>query len=187
MLPVVLSYGAKNTSQKKWVNRVKRSLKQKGVLVTHISPFLTLCNAHLVANGDGDWSEGNRYTLAHEHDLSQLAYIISNLADQQQEILLTGDFNIPKCSFFYRRFVNMANVQDIFGNCDTPTFHKEFLPPNASAHCIDYMFLRSANVWSTRKTDLLFQEKVILANGTRTYVSDHLGLFAHLERTADRI
>jgi sphingomyelin phosphodiesterase 2 len=127
--------------KKKWINRLKRSVKSKGVLLTQLTPSLTLCNAYLVANGDGDWSLQNRYAQAHTHDLNQLNRVMGELVKQQQDILLTGDFNVPKWSHFYRDFLTNSGMTDVFGDDETPTFHQEFLLQRPEVHCIDDIFV----------------------------------------------
>lgn len=170
--------------KRKAVNRWKRNLKKKGILVTHLTEQCATINAHLVANGDGNWCKTNRYYAAHQHDIEQLANIVVNLGQQTRHILVTGDFNIPKESDLYHQFVAASHVRDAFGQEDlTPTFHASSLPPGKEAHCIDYIFLRSDQI-CVRNTARLFQEKVQLPDGNSLYVSDHIGLLAELSNVS---
>jgi sphingomyelin phosphodiesterase 2 len=168
--------------RKLW-NRLKRAMKKKGMLVCQVvGQNLLFCNAHLVANGDGDWSPTNRYYCAHEHDIEQLVSLIGDLTCREgaNTLVISGDFNIPKCSDLYQKFVDLSLVVDVFAGDDSPTFHEEALPPGAKVHCIDYLFVRPQNEGiSVRKTAYLFQDK-ILVEEKEQYVSDHMGLMAEV-------
>jgi len=99
--------------KRKWINRVKRSLKKKGVpLATLADMPLTVCNVHLIANGDGDWSEQGRYYCAHTHDITLLATTITHLQEKGNSIVISGDFNVPKWSGPYHVFLALQ--------CDGP-------------------------------------------------------------------
>jgi hypothetical protein len=165
-------------SKKKLHNRLKRALKRKGVLVAHLAKHnLVLCNCHLVANGDGDWSQTSRYYHAHEYDITALSTLIHDLI-QQNTLLICGDFNIPKWCELYHRFVDLSQAIDVFGKDNTPTFREEYLPVGQKAHCIDYIFVRSAaqGLYASQ-TAVLFREKITI-DGQQVSLSDHLGLMA---------
>lgn len=170
--------------KKKWINRLKRAVKKKGALVCCLAEWpLIICNTHLVANGDGDWSQSSRYYSAHMHDVTALATLITDLSHRSNEtdILVSGDFNFPKCSDLYQKFVKLSYATDIFEGEETPTFHKEFLVSGQQAHCIDYIFLRSQHPLQIKKKMYLFQEMVTLPSGETRYLSDHLGLLVEAE------
>jgi endonuclease/exonuclease/phosphatase family metal-dependent hydrolase len=159
-------------------------MKRKGTLVAHIvEKGVIICNCHLVANGDGDWSQSNRYYAAHMHDLAALATLVTDLHNNEQNVVISGDFNIPKCSNLYQVFLDLSHSSDAFEGDETPTFHEEFLLPDQQAHCIDYIFFRSHQLPSITKKAFLFQEKVTLPCGERCYLSDHLGLCVETEFT----
>lgn len=165
--------------KKKWINRLKRSMKKKGVLVsTHTENLLTICNVHLVANGDADWSASSRYYSAHEHDIAALVDQLNVLTQKRsgQLIIISGDFNIPKCSDLYQKFIAMSQAKDLFEDDESPTYHQEFLIPGQIPHRIDYIFALSQNLFHIDHKALLFQEKFSLSSGDDQYLSDHLGL-----------
>jgi endonuclease/exonuclease/phosphatase family metal-dependent hydrolase len=174
--------------KKKLKNRLKRAMKRKGVLVARImEKGVIVCNCHLVANGDGNWSQGSRYYAAHVHDLTALASLVTDLHNHEQNVVISGDFNIPKCSNLYQTFLDLSHSHDTFEGDETPTFHKEFLFPDQQAHCIDYIFFRSHQSPRIIKKALLFQEKVTLPSREQHYLSDHLGLCVEAEFTASRV
>jgi endonuclease/exonuclease/phosphatase family metal-dependent hydrolase len=169
--------------KKKWVNRLKRFAKKKGALLSVVADTsLTICNTYLVANGDGDWSECGRYYRAHEHDLRALVDLITQISCEPQasSLLVSGDFNIPKGSNLYTKFVHDAHVMDLFASDASPTYHKEFLAADQISHCIDYIFIRSLFSARIQQPVVLFKEKVTLPSGKCQFLSDHLGLFVHI-------
>jgi endonuclease/exonuclease/phosphatase (EEP) superfamily protein YafD len=163
--------------KRKAINRWKRRLKNKGALIARTEEVTTI-NTHLVANGDGDWSTTSRYSEAHRHDLTMLASTVLDLAKWGESVLVAGDFNFPKESSFYKQFVSLAPVYDVFGQDTTPTFHQEFLSPGQQAHCIDYIF--HSERFRVMSSSRIFKEKIPLPSGF-TYASDHDGLVASFE------
>jgi Endonuclease/Exonuclease/phosphatase family. len=171
--------------KKRWINRLKRATKRKGVLqctcmlsMLH-QQSLHLWNVYLVANGDGDWSEAGRYYQAHLHDIIAVAEQSAQKTCPGARVIV-GDFNIPKESSLYRTFVQHTHVYDVFENDQTPTFHAAFLAPGQQAHCIDYLFLDSHTVEhiAVRQKRYLFQNQISLPSGRDLYLSDHVGIWA---------
>ncbi|GCE22242.1 endonuclease/exonuclease/phosphatase family protein [Dictyobacter kobayashii] len=165
--------------KKKWINQLKRSLKKKGVLVsTYTENLLTICNVHLVANGDADWSASSRYYSAHEHDIAALTDLLNLFTQKEsgQLIIVSGDFNIPKCSDLYQKFIAISQATDLFEYDESPTYHKEFLFPGQIPHRIDYIFAFSQSPLHIGHKELLFQERFSLSSGEYQYLSDHIGL-----------
>src|SRR5438270_5052991 len=158
-------------------------IHKKGVLVAKIQgKALLICNTHLIPNRQGNWSRENKLYQPHEKQLEELSNLIAQAAHQENYVVVSGDFNIPKSSDLYTHFLNISHAKDIFAADDTPTFHAEFLPPGKKALRIDYIFLYPEEAAMTiHASSLLFQNKVTLRNGKTAYLSDHLGLMAELE------
>ena len=158
-------------------------IHKKGTLVAKIrgEPLL-LCNTHLIPNSEGDWSRENKLYQTHEKQLEELSRLIAQVAHKENYVVVSGDFNIPKCSDLYTHFLDISHAKDIFEADDTPTFHAEFLVPGRKAHRIDYIFLypEEASI-AIHTSSLLFQNRVTLRNGKTAYLSDHLGLMAEFE------
>jgi sphingomyelin phosphodiesterase 2 len=154
----------------------------KGTLVTKMMDVpLMIFNTHLTANGAGDWSRGSKLYPTHEAQLDQLSKLIRQVKGKESTSVISGDFNIPKCSELYRKFMDLSVTKDVFGQDDTPTFHSEFLPAGKQTHRIDYIFTYSPETKvEVNETSLLFQDKVKLLNGKTSYLSDHIGLMAVL-------
>ncbi len=152
----------------------------KGTLVSKmINVPLVNFNTHLTANGAGNWSRGSRLYPMHEAQLDQLSKLIGQFTDKESVSVISGDFNIPKCSELYTRFLDLSQAKDAFGEDDTPTFHSEFLPAGKQLHHIDYIFTYSPETKvEVNDSSLLFQDKVKLLNGKISYLSDHIGLMA---------
>lgn len=152
----------------------------KGTLVSKMMDVpLVIFNTHLTANGAGDWSRGSRLYPTHEAQLDQLSKLIGQVTGQERASVVSGDFNIPKCSELYRRFVDLSQAKDAFGQDDTPTFHSEFLPAGKQTHRIDYIFTYSPEIKvEVNDSSLLFQNQVQLLNGKISFLSDHIGLMA---------
>ena len=154
----------------------------KGTLVSKLSDVpLVIFNTHLTANGVGDWSRASRFYPMHEAQLDQLSKLIVQVTGKESIGVVSGDFNIPKCSELYRSFLDLSQAKDAFGPDDTPTFHSEFLPAGKQTHRIDYIFTYSPGAKvDVNESSLLFQDKVQLLNGKTSYLSDHIGLMAGL-------
>ncbi|QBD82357.1 endonuclease/exonuclease/phosphatase family protein [Ktedonosporobacter rubrisoli] len=168
--------------EKRWWKRATQPLKRKGALLACLPQWsLATCNCHLIANKADDWSQASRYYRAHEYALERLADIVNSLAQQRRHILIMGDFNIPKQSELYQKFVQLSQATDLFEQDDSPTYHKEFWP---NPQRLDYVFFQmeeKREQLHVRHKDFLFQEKVRLQNGKDHYLSDHIGLMAELE------
>lgn len=139
----------------------------KGALVTRIGG-LSVVNAHLLANTDGDWSTGNRFHAIHRAQLTALAQLIEGTC------IVTGDFNIPRHKPLFQGFLATTGLVDTFGGNCPPTFQLSYLPAGLHSQCID--FILTAGL-TTESTEVLFEDEVPALG----YVSDHLGLQARLE------
>jgi endonuclease/exonuclease/phosphatase family metal-dependent hydrolase len=141
----------------------------KGALVTRIGG-LSVVNAHLLANTDGDWSADNRFHPIHRAQLAALARLVGGLGDP---CVVTGDFNIPRHKPVVQDFLAATGLADAFGGECPPTFHLAYLSPGRHSQCIDFILTTGL---TTSAAHLLFAEKLALG-----YVSDHLGLQADLQ------
>jgi len=158
--------------------RIRQAFIQRGVLASQIPErSLIVCNTHLMANMDGKWSKENRYYPAHQDDMRQIAALVQQLTNQEQHLLISGDFNIPKHSDLYPLFVAHSLAIDVFGEDDTPTYRPENSGFRGKPHCLDYIFYRSTTLQAQSHTHIL-QEERPLANGEKSYLSDHIGLMA---------
>jgi endonuclease/exonuclease/phosphatase family metal-dependent hydrolase len=168
--------------RKHWWKRAMEPLKHKGVLLCSIPQrSLTTCNCHLLANMTDDWSQASPYYGAHLHALQRLATLLNGLAEQEKDLLIMGDFNIPRQSDLYQQFVSLSHATDVFEQEESPTYHREFWP---NPQRLDYIFLRvkkNGEQIPVRQKGLLFADKVQLSNGKNHYLSDHMGLMATLD------
>jgi endonuclease/exonuclease/phosphatase family metal-dependent hydrolase len=142
----------------------------KGVLLTRLDQ-LWIANTHLLANLDGDWSDGSRFTPIHRGQLEALARVVERL---EGPVVLCGDFNVARDSTPYEEFLDRTGLVDALGGESPPTFHAEYLGPGKSPHCIDFILLRGLEVQSAEQ---ILTDKVNLPSGP-AYVSDHIGLRA---------
>lgn len=147
----------------------------KGVLVTRLTaPEICIVNTHPTANGDGDWSESNRFHPVHKAQLARLAGVIG---DQPRPIVVTGDFNVASDSALYSDFIAATGLADAFGGQCPPTFRAEYLSQGSSPHCIDFILV--AGPIAVEAADLILADEQELPNGP-AYVSDHIGLRARI-------
>jgi endonuclease/exonuclease/phosphatase (EEP) superfamily protein YafD len=147
----------------------------KGALVTRLDPAgLYVVNTHPTSNRDGDWSPAGRFYPLHRAQLDALARV---LRDTGGPAVVCGDFNIDRDSALFRDFVRDAGLSDAFGGTCPPTFRAEYLPAEATPHCID--FILTTEAIEVTAANLLFTGKEPLPGGPG-YLSDHLGLYARL-------
>lgn len=144
----------------------------KGVLVSALRDRpLTIANAHLSPNKDGDWSPGNRF---HPIQSAQLD-LVRDACAGPGDTILTGDFNLAAGSALHGEFLAGGGWLDAFAGDGRPTFHVEFLPPGRPSSRIDHVLLRGdrATVHEARQ---VFEDRVPLAGG-EAFLSDHVGLY----------
>jgi len=155
--------------------RVRRALLSavQGLTVVELaSPAVTIVNAHLTANRDGDWSRGNRF---YEFQRAQLRRFNATLARWRRPGLtvIAGDFNIASDSDHYAGITEHGTRHDPFAATNPVTFHATFLSPGEPAHRIDYILLAGEAAVFDAAT--LFPRPVIV--GTKPYyLSDHIAL-----------
>ena len=147
----------------------------KGALVTRLAdPELCVINTHPVANGDGDWSEANRFYPLHRAELAVLARVVNEAGPRA---VVCGDFNVSRGSTLFGGFMAATGLADAFAGACPATFRAEYLPAGATTHCID--FILTAGEVTTESAALVFAEK----KEPLGYVSDHIGLRARLSLT----
>jgi hypothetical protein len=154
---------------------VRLEARLKGVLVTQFArPGLRVINVHPAANRDGDWSRGSRFYPLHRAQLAALARVVRG-ADAPA--VVCGDFNVDRASSLFGEFVTEARLADAFNGSCPATFHTEYLPSGKTPHCID--FILTSDGVKVEAATVVFADKEPLPGGPG-YISDHLGLRAHL-------
>jgi endonuclease/exonuclease/phosphatase family metal-dependent hydrolase len=161
------------------------TLGGKGMLVTRLAgQSMVLVNVHLSPNKDGDWSRDNRFWPVHQAQLRVLARLIATPAISEADLaIICGDFNIAKDSDLIDGFMSQTGVHDAFEGDLAPTFHLEFLEAGRRPHCIDYILIGGSGDSKVASAEQVMTEKVVLADGTETFPSDHVGLCAKLIQT----
>ncbi|WP_433465209.1 endonuclease/exonuclease/phosphatase family protein [Spirillospora sp. CA-128828] len=150
-------------------------LLSKGALFTRIrlpGGFLTVVNTHLSANMDMDWSPSNAYTKVEESELRGLANAVNRI-DRAEPLVAMGDFNVPRDSDYFQRFVSATGLRDALAGDNEPTYRPEY----ADIGAIDQLVVRPGLEATTR---LVFKEEVRLPTGRSAVLSDHYGIEATL-------
>ncbi|UWP79549.1 endonuclease/exonuclease/phosphatase family protein [Dactylosporangium fulvum] len=139
---------------------------------------LAVVNTHLSANRDDDWSPGNRYTRIEQAELRHLAGVLGGV-DPALPVVATGDFNVPRDSPVLAEFVAAAGLRDLMAGDTGPTYRPT--PQFPAPPAFDHVLVRPA---PGRELDgrarLVFQDEVPLADGRRSYLSDHFGIATDL-------
>lgn len=159
---------------------------RKGILLAQLKNSQTwILTTHLIQNSDypwieNVWSENNKFSGLIQSQLDQTASVVKTLVGAGTDVVLTGDFNIPKRTNLYKLFIKDAKVVDAFAKFNSPTYHASFIPETANAERLDYIFYSSPrNKISASDQKHLF-EKPIIIDGEELYVSDHVGLMAQI-------
>ncbi|ACY95963.1 endonuclease/exonuclease/phosphatase family protein [Thermomonospora curvata] len=153
--------------------RFKAALK--GALITPLrDQGVCVINTHPVANGDGDWSDANRFRPLQQGQLTALARLVQEIEDP---VVVCGDFNVARDSTLHRDFLATTGLVDAFAGSCPPTFHSAYLKPGQRPHCIDFILV--AKSIGVESTGTLFTDREPLAGGP-SYLSDHIGLYARL-------
>jgi endonuclease/exonuclease/phosphatase family metal-dependent hydrolase len=149
--------------------------RMKGALVTRLAhPALSVVNTHPVANHDGDWSRENRFFPVHRAQLAALARTVDGAG---VPVVVCGDFNVDRDSVLFSEFIADTGLADAFGGSCPATYHAEYLPAGATAHCID--FILTGGETEAESSEVIFTGKQTLPGGPG-YVSDHAGLRTRL-------
>ncbi|MFI1994486.1 endonuclease/exonuclease/phosphatase family protein [Actinoplanes sp. NPDC020271] len=111
----------------------------RGVLSARLTRRATLlATTQLTSNSDGDWSAGNRHHLVQRAQLSQLYAALTG----PEPRILGGDLNISADGALYPEIV-ADGWWDPFAGDRRPTYRIECLPPDSTAHRIDYMLVNA--------------------------------------------
>lgn len=139
---------------------------------------LAVVNTHLTANRDDDWSPGNRYTRIAEMELDRLAAVVAAI-DPALPVVVAGDFNVPRDSPVFARFVAAAGLVDLLAADASPTFRPTARFPAPPA--LDQLLVRSTSDRTlSGEARLVLQDRVRVADGRELYLSDHYGIEAEL-------
>jgi exonuclease III len=175
--------------------RAVNSLLQGVLTVELVGLGTVVANTHLTANKDGDWSTANRYHAFQRRQVERLHAVLRRARRADTElVVVTGDFNIASGAALYPLIVDGGAWRDPFAATDPVTFHAEFLPAGCTGNRIDYaLVLGDEATFPVVDSERLFTEPVVLADGGRMYLSDHMALTVRLGlprrycRTASRI
>lgn len=165
--------------------RARRAINSllQGVLTTELAGLGTvIANTHLTANKDGDWSAGNRYHAFQRRQVAMVHAALRRARTADTELMVvTGDFNIASTAPLYPLIMDGEAWQDPFRATDPVTFHAEFLPPNCTAHRIDYVLVSGDQArFPVVESGVLFAEPLKLPTGHQLYLSDHVALTIRL-------
>ncbi|MFC4470196.1 endonuclease/exonuclease/phosphatase family protein [Streptomyces xiangluensis] len=151
----------------------------QGVLTFELTGRRTvLGNVHLSANRDGDWTAGNRHHAFQRTQLQMFHRTLRRARRPDTELAVAcGDFNVSSDSPLYPMVVDGGAWRDAFAGSGRPTYHPELLPSGKQAHRIDYVLVAGdPERHPVTATSLLFTDRVRLADGRSTFLSDHAGL-----------
>ena len=150
----------------------------KGVLVTYpVRSDLVIMNTHLNPNTDGDWSDSGRFHALHVSQLNALTAFAGQEVFRNAAVVISGDFNLAKDCDLFPAFIAQGGWTDVFEGDFTSTYNAEFLSPDQTPHCIDYLLLRDpVHTFTAHEASHVFTEKVRLGNNKASYISDHMGL-----------
>jgi Endonuclease/Exonuclease/phosphatase family len=162
--------------------RAVNSLLQGVLTVELVGLGTVVANTHLTANKDGDWSAGNRYHAFQRRQVGMVHAALRRARRADTELMVvTGDFNIASGASLYPLIVDGGAWRDPFATIDPVTFHPEFLPAGCTGNRIDYaLVLGDEARFPVVDSGLLFAEPVVLADGGRMYLSDHVALTVRL-------
>jgi endonuclease/exonuclease/phosphatase family metal-dependent hydrolase len=152
---------------------------QNGILICKLKNYaLSILNTHVSPNMDHDWSENNRYCIYID---AQTQHIAEVLQKRSSQAVIAGDFNMAKDSYLYKKFLRLSQARDVFSEFDFPTQHQEFVPEDKKVKRIDYIFTFPAtSSFKTVKTTHLFKGKQSFPDGSKSFLSDHVGLYTKL-------
>jgi endonuclease/exonuclease/phosphatase family metal-dependent hydrolase len=158
-------------------------MRKGALLASVITPDgeLVVVNTHLSANRDDDWSPTNRYTRIAVAELARLTELVAAVGPSLP-VAVVGDLNIPRDAAALADFVATAGLRDILAGDPRPTYRPT--PRWPSPPALDHVLVRAAaGETLTGGADLVFQDKVTLADGRQAYLSDHYGVRAQLIRS----
>lgn len=111
--------------------------------------------------------------------MSQLKQVVvhtTNIVNRGEQVIIGGDFNMPKLTHFYDDFVKECKLVDVFKQDDFTTYHQSFLPEGASIGRVDYTF--TSPEIEIKKRSYILKEPLKDEDGHEFFASDHIGLVA---------
>ena len=152
-------------------------LSMKGILQAKIKGTnIWVANTHLTQNSDHDFSPDNRYIPILLAQLKQVAIHIQAMKERGEQVILGGDFNMPKDTEYYKDFLKITDLKDTFPRDSFTTYHQNFLPEGESIGRVDYIFT-SRSVLPLSTTYIL-RKPLKDDEGNPFFPSDHMGLVA---------
>lgn len=154
-------------------------LLHKGMLLARTSiagQQVIAINTHLNANYSGDWRETNSFAQLEWKQLQQLADLVRE-QPADALVLVSGDFNIPRMSWLYDRFIERSGLVDPRAADPRPTYRPRRGMPARYTQTIDFALLRPpVGVTVEASSTLCFEDAVPLLGGGVAYLSDHIGI-----------
>jgi len=151
---------------------------QPGILSAVIKHYdIRLLTTHLSSDIVSNLSPKNKFYALIQNQSKEAAALIKQYTKSGKSIIFAGDFNIDKYSQLYREFITNTHLSDIFKKDEISTYSNDRIkgfysePPGR----IDYIFISPQNIHSIA-TNHVFSEKETLANGKKSFLSDHIGL-----------
>lgn len=151
----------------------------KGLLITRYrlhGQSVVVINTHLTANYMGNWGRGNAYA---EHEHRQLMQLAEVVAAQSLDsiVIVAGDFNVPRGTWLYESFLRESRMTDPLADSEEPTLRKRPGFPDRYFGAIDWVLFRSPPLPGCHYTSRRrFDEPLLLSNGRKDHLSDHIGV-----------
>lgn len=164
-----------------WNKSITGPLTQKGILMTKIKDRdLWILNTHMTQNSSGVWDGKSSYTNLLISQLNQCSTLISSLHKKGYRIVIGGDFNMPDNSELYEKFLNSADLFDVYDNNKGSTYLQWFEGEIHSGR-IDYIFAQKLSNIKVLQSKYVFTEPLMNEAGEEQLLSDHVGLEAKFE------
>jgi len=161
-------------------------LIKNGILMAKVKNHpLYIMNTHLVTDWEFEWSPQNHYYATVQTQVREVIKQVNLLTKRGQSVLLMGDFNMKKHSRLYEELLQQTSMSDVFKSETFPTYHCDRLDykfKGLTSERIDFLFLKEEKTkMHVKSRGHLFEEKLKLADGKISYLSDHIGLRAEVE------
>lgn len=163
-----------------WNKSITGPLSKKGILIAKtLHAKLTIINTHLTQNSDHTWTTNNRYTHYLRSQLMQITKLVHVLKETDKNLIVCGDFNMPKRSSFYASFIKESGLTDVFKTKSSSTHHQSFFGiADIPRERIDYIFTSKLLPLFVNH---IFTRKVPIDGSRREFLSDHIGLRARFQ------
>lgn len=155
-------------------------IAQNGMLSSAIESLgIRIATTHFTSDVVHDLSPKDKYYALIRNQSQEAAEVVNRYTKNEMPLILTGDFNIAKDSVLYREFIQKADLSDVFYNSSESTYFPDRIPyfyvANASAR-IDFIFVSPKTNFKSKVKEHLFIKQISLANGKKSYLSDHIAL-----------